>query len=62
MYISLDYTVYILLLFLGVRVYLVKKSQYRLIPVLTFLKYRYYTELETLEPRCAGQIWRSSTK
>jgi hypothetical protein len=28
---------------LGVRVYLVKKPQYRLIPVLTILKYRYYT-------------------
>jgi hypothetical protein len=27
----------------GVRVYFVKKTQYRLIPVLTFLKYRYYT-------------------
>jgi hypothetical protein len=26
----------------------VKKPQYQLIPVLTFLKYRYYTELETL--------------
>jgi hypothetical protein len=48
---SLDYTEYILLLFWhqifhlfsGLRVYFVKKPQYRLIPVLTFLKYRYYT-------------------
>jgi hypothetical protein len=30
-------------LFLGVRVYCVKKTQYRQIPVWTFLKYRYYT-------------------